>query len=351
MSKAPYNLDLGDFADNASDELIGDESYAQEESLAESSKRKPMGHSRRSGGGGADLSCWLCDAPMVVGQGSNKWYNRELHNQVPQTVVEVAAGKEIDKQLLETDEEEWKSVVRGLVADNELHSEAAGRAARAQIKNRETFIDNGQVEDDLVLAKRRFISSSPSNGGVRSRKVTGKRTTTAATKSSRRGRDREAPEDSGRSCKQGRDRGRRRDRGQDVRDGDHKSCDRLERDRTSGDERGPLVCRGSSRKSLGCSESAKQHGELLPSPGTRSIGTPVKKRQQFSSPEEIGGIPNKKTAMDFMVAKNALKKKIQEAIQDSTGPKSLKERLSGAVQKLSQEQLDELQKQVGPSAL
>ena len=76
----------------------------------------------------------------------------------------------------------------------------------------------------------------------------------------------------------------------------------------------------------------------------------MKKRQQFSSPEEIGGIPNKKTAMDFMVAKNALKKKIQEAIQDATGPKSLKERLSGAVQKLSQEQLDELQKQVGPSA-
>ena len=29
MSKAAYNLDLGDFADDASDELIGDESYAQ----------------------------------------------------------------------------------------------------------------------------------------------------------------------------------------------------------------------------------------------------------------------------------------------------------------------------------
>ena len=112
---------------------------------------------------------------------------------------------------------------------------------------------------------------------VRIRKVTGKRTTTAATKSSHRGRDREAPEDSGRSCKQGRDRGRRRDRGQDVRDGDHKSCDRRERDRTGGDERGPLLCRGSSRNSLGGFESSKQHGELLPSPGTRSIGTPVKK--------------------------------------------------------------------------
>ena len=54
--------------------------------------------------------------------------------------------------------------------------------------------------------------------------------------------------------------------------------------------------------------------------------------------------------MDFMVAKNALKKKIQEAIQEATGPKSLKQRLSGTVQKLSQEQLDELQKQVDPSA-
>ena len=40
MFKAPYYLDLGDFADDVSDELIGDESFAQEESLAESSKRK-----------------------------------------------------------------------------------------------------------------------------------------------------------------------------------------------------------------------------------------------------------------------------------------------------------------------
>ena len=72
MSKAPYNLDLGDFAEDGSDELIGDESFAQEESLAESSKRKLMRHSRRSAGGGADLLCWLCDAPMVVGQASSK---------------------------------------------------------------------------------------------------------------------------------------------------------------------------------------------------------------------------------------------------------------------------------------
>ena len=140
MSKAPYNLDLGDFADNASDELIGDESHAQEESLAESSKRKLMGHSRRSAGGGADLSCWLCDAPMVVGQASNKWYNRELHNRCfnaikcQKRLLKTTADKEVDKQLLETDEEEWKSVVRGLVADSELRSEAARRAARAQIK-------------------------------------------------------------------------------------------------------------------------------------------------------------------------------------------------------------------------
>ena len=72
MSEAPYNLDFGDFADDALDELIGDESYAQEEGLAESSKRMLMGHSRRSAGGGADLLCWLCDTPMVVGQASNK---------------------------------------------------------------------------------------------------------------------------------------------------------------------------------------------------------------------------------------------------------------------------------------
>ena len=51
-----------------------------------------------------------------------------------------------------------------------------------------------------------------------------------------------------------------------------------------------------------------------------------------------------------MVVKNALKKKIHEAIQEATGPKSLKQRLSGAVEKLSQEHLDELQKQVDPSA-
>ena len=130
---------------------------------------------------------------------------------------------------------------------------------------------------------------------VRIRKVTGKRTTTAETKRSSRGRDREAAEDSGRSCKQGRDRERRSDRGQDVRDGDQQSCDRRQRDRTGGDGRWPLLCRGSSRNSL-------------PSLGTRSIGTLVKKRQQFSSPEKNGGIPYKKTTTDFMVANNPLKK-------------------------------------------
>ena len=236
-------------------------------------------------------------------------------SQCDKRLLKTTADKEVDKQLLENDEEEWKSVVRGLVADNEFRSEAARRAARAQIKNRETYIHSGQVEDDLLLTKRKFISymgfwegygsdtaSEPFNrrlqcsdsdhenergekqirtqDNVRIRKVTGKRTTTAATKSSRRGRDREAPEDSGRSCKQGRDRGRRRDRGQDVRDGDNKSCDQRERDRRGGDERGPLFCRGSSRNSLGGSESSKQHGELLPSPGTRSIGTLVKKRRE-----------------------------------------------------------------------
>ena len=167
-----------------------------------------------------------------------------------------------------------------------VRSEDARRAVCAQIKNRETHIDSGQVEDDLSPTKRRLISYMVFREGhgsdtasesferrlqcsdsdhdnkrgqkviraqdsVRIRKVTGKRTTTAATKSSRRGRDREAPKDSGRSCKQGRDKERRRDRGQDVRDGDHKSCDRRERDRTGGDGRGALLCRGSSRNSLG----------------------------------------------------------------------------------------------------
>ena len=51
-----------------------------------------------------------------------------------------------------------------------------------------------------------------------------------------------------------------------------------------------------------------------------------------------------------MVAKKCFEKKIQEAIQEATGPKSLKQRLSGAIEKLSQEQLDELPKKVGLSA-
>ena len=72
-------------------------------------------------------------------------------------LLKTTADKEVDKQLLENDEE-WKSVVRGLVADNELRSEAARRPARAQIKNRKAYIGSGQVEDDLLLTKRRFIS-------------------------------------------------------------------------------------------------------------------------------------------------------------------------------------------------
>ena len=87
-----------------------------------------MGHSRRSAGGGADLLCWL-------------WFYRELHNgcfnamRRHKRLLKTTEDKEVDKQLLENDEEEWKSVVRGLVAYNELRSEATRRAARAQIKN------------------------------------------------------------------------------------------------------------------------------------------------------------------------------------------------------------------------
>ena len=153
---------------------------------------------------------------------SNKWYNRELHSGCCNAirrhtrVLKTTADEDVVKQLLESDEEEWKSVVRGLVADSELRSEDARRAVRAQIKNRETDIDSGQVDDDLLLTKRRFISYScgfdtasesferrlqcsdsdhenergqqqiRAQDNVRIRRVTGKCT---ATKSSRRGRD------------------------------------------------------------------------------------------------------------------------------------------------------------------
>ena len=70
-------------------------------------------------------------------------------------------------------------MVRGLVADSELRSEAARRAARAQIRNRETYIDRGQVEDDLFadtaqVSSRTWVSGkataptqlpSPLSGG------------------------------------------------------------------------------------------------------------------------------------------------------------------------------------------
>ena len=74
---------------------------------------------------------------MVVGQASNKWYNRELHKvcinavRCHKRLLKTIADKEVDEQVLENDEEEWQSVVRGLVADNERRSEAARRAARA----------------------------------------------------------------------------------------------------------------------------------------------------------------------------------------------------------------------------
>ena len=106
MSKASSNSQFQkQIADDASDELIGGESYAQEESLAESSKVELMGQPRKSAGGGAYLFCWLCDAPMVVGQASNKWYNRELHSGCSNAVsghnrlLKTPADKEVDEQL------------------------------------------------------------------------------------------------------------------------------------------------------------------------------------------------------------------------------------------------------------
>ena len=85
---------------------------------------------RRSCGGGTRIS--------------NKWFNRELHNgcfnavRCHKRLLQTTADKEANKQLLEHDEEQRKSVVRGLAANHELRSDAARRAARAQIKNRET---------------------------------------------------------------------------------------------------------------------------------------------------------------------------------------------------------------------
>ena len=198
-------------------------------SLAESSTRKLMGQSQKST------------------NKSNKWKNRELrsgcftgvrcHNRLMKTT----ADKEVDKQLLENDEEEWKSVVRGLV-------EAARRATRAQIKNRETHIDSGQVEHDRLLTKssrtrfsgggygsdtasesfeRRLQCSDHDHenelgekqirtqDNVSDSKVTGKRTTTAATKSSRRGRDVKRQKIQAEAAKRV-ERESRRDRGQDF---------------------------------------------------------------------------------------------------------------------------------------
>ena len=353
-------MDLGDFADDASDELIGDESYAQEESVAESCKRKLMGHTGRSaGGGGADLLCWLCDAPMVVGQASNKWYNRELHNgcfdsvRCHKRLLKTTADKEADTQPLENDEEEWKSVVRGLVADSELRSEAARRAARAQIKNRETCIDSGQVEDDLLLTKRRFISYMGLRDGYCS--------DTASESLERRLQcsDSDHGNERGKTVKRQKIQAEAASR-VETEGADVTEAKTFEMVTTS-----PLIDENGIAQvamNVGHFSVAAHHGKAwvvvsLQSNmvnccrlATRSIGTPVKKRQQFSSPEEIGGIHHKKTAMDFMVAKDALKKKIHEAIQEATGPKSLKQRLSGAFEKWSQEQLDELQKQVDPSA-
>ena len=66
-----------------------------------------MGQSPKSAGGGSDLFCWLCDAPMVVEQASNRWYSRELHSGCFNAVrCRCRLLKTTDKQLLEKDEEE-----------------------------------------------------------------------------------------------------------------------------------------------------------------------------------------------------------------------------------------------------
>ena len=70
-------------------------------------------------GGAADLFCWPCDALMVV---CEAWKIG--------MVVRWTLGAST-QHLLENDEEEWKSVVRGLAADDQLHSEdARARYAR-----------------------------------------------------------------------------------------------------------------------------------------------------------------------------------------------------------------------------
>ena len=70
--------------------------------------------------------------------------NRELHStsfnaaRCHKRLLKRTADKEVGKQLLENDEDEWTSVVRGLVADGELRSEAA-RCARKSRTDRSTL--------------------------------------------------------------------------------------------------------------------------------------------------------------------------------------------------------------------
>ena len=72
----------------------------------------------------------------------------------------------------------------------------------------------------------------------------------------------------------------------------------------------------------------------------------MKKRQRLSSQEQFGRIPNEKTAVVLNGCQKCFEKKIHEAIQEDTGPRSLEQRNTAAFEKLSEEQLDELRKQM-----
>ena len=83
---------------------------------------------RRSHRGGTGIKRMVLSYELHSACFNAVWCHKRL--------LKTTTDEEVDKQLLENDEEEWKSVVRGLVVDGELRSEAARRAARAQIENR-----------------------------------------------------------------------------------------------------------------------------------------------------------------------------------------------------------------------
>ena len=158
MSEAFYNLDLGD-----SRMMLRTSSLATKVTpKRRASTRAPKGSSWDTLDGflvvvricyvGCATLSWWWDRHQTNGKivscttGAVRCHKR---------LLKTTPDKEVFQQLLENDEEEWKSVVRGLVTHNELRSEAARRAARAQIKNRENYIDSGQVEAEAAQTTKK----------------------------------------------------------------------------------------------------------------------------------------------------------------------------------------------------